>query len=212
MTAQQIKSLAALEDFGRERLSPSFYMREFLYSEVSNWDCKSNIPDDRALALKVGRELCQTLLEPLNATFGRIAIRSAFRSAALNGYCNEMAKQQKAGYSCAENRKNFAGHIWDHRDEEGLCGATACIVVPWFAERYENGADWRALAYWMHDHLPYSTLEFFPRLCAVNVSWHERPKKTIHSHIKPKGHLLRNAHSEHGFGSWYPDFPSLKLR
>ena len=32
-------------------------------------------------------------------------------------------------------------------------GATACVVVPRFADRYAAGADWRSLAYWIHDHL-----------------------------------------------------------
>ena len=211
MTAHRLESVSALEEFGRERLSPSFFMRDFLYSEISNWDGKPNIPDDPGLAIEVGRMLCETLLEPLNATFGRIAVRSAYRSATLNGYCNEMAKQKKAGYSCAENEKNYAGHIWDHRDSEGLRGATACIVVPWFADRYAQGADWRSLAYWIHDHLPYSEIELFPKLCAFNISWHEKPKKNIYSYIDPRGYLLRDAHTEAGFTTWYLDFPGLKL-
>ena len=212
MTARRWDSVSALEEFGRERLSPSFFMRDFLYSEVSNLDGKPNIPDDPDLAIEVGQELCRTLLEPLNATFGRIAIRSAYRSAALNGYCNEMAKQGKAGYSCAENEKNFARHIWDHRDSEGLRGAVACIVIPWFADRYAQGADWRSLAYWIHDHLPYSELEFYPKLCAFNIGWHDRPKKNITSSIAPKGYLLRDSRVESGFGTLYVDFPTLKLQ
>lgn len=210
MTARRLESVSALEEFGRERLSPSFFMREFLYSEISNRDGEPNIPDDPGLAIEVGRILCETLLEPLNATFGRIAIRSAYRSATLNGYCNEMAKQKNAGYSCAENEKNFAGHIWDHHDSEGLRGATACIVIPWFADRYAQGTDWRSLAYWIHDHLPYSELEFFSKLCAFNISWHDKPKKNIYSYIAPKGYLLRDAHTEDGLGTWYADFPAPK--
>lgn len=212
MTARRLESVSALEEFGRKRLSPSFFMREFLYSEVSNRDGKPNIPDDPDLAIEVGRMLCETLLEPLNATFGRIAVRSAFRSADLNGYCNEMAKQGKAGYSCAANEKNFARHIWDHRDSEGLRGAVASIVIPWFADRYALGADWRSLAYWIHDHLPYSELEFYPKLCAFNIGWHDRPKKTISSYIDPKGNLLPDARAEGSFGKWYADFPALKLQ
>ncbi len=39
-------------------------------------------------------------------------------------------------------------------------GATACIVIPWFADRYVDGDYWRPLAWWIHDHLPYSDLQF----------------------------------------------------
>ena len=42
----------------------------------------------------------------------------------------------------------------------------ATIVMPWFADRYHVGADWRAIAWWIHDHLPYSELQFFPKLSA----------------------------------------------
>ncbi|WP_020168643.1 MULTISPECIES: hypothetical protein [Methylotenera] len=74
------QSVDALEKLGMVRLSNSFYMRDFLYSETANFHAKSNIPDNPDLAIEVGRKLCEKLLEPLNATFGRIAIRSAFRS------------------------------------------------------------------------------------------------------------------------------------
>lgn len=198
------ESVETLEKLGMIRLSQSFYMREFLYSETANYHGLQNIPDDPVLAIEVGRKLCQELLEPLNATFGRVAIRSSFRSCAVNQYCNEH------GYGCAKNESNYAGHIWDRLDAEGLKGATACIALPWFSDRYEKGADWRALAYWIHDHLPYSELQFFPAICAFNISWHEKPKKSIQSYIEPRGYLLRNAQSPSGFSDLYANFPPLR--
>ena len=88
-----------LESFGRVRLSKSFFMRDFLHSEVSQVERIPNIPRNPDLAIKVGRQLCQTLLEPLQDTFGRVAIRSAFRSGAVNH-----TGSQK-GYGCASNDK-----------------------------------------------------------------------------------------------------------
>jgi hypothetical protein len=199
------QSVKKLEELGRERLSRSFYMREFLYSEIANLHGLSNIPDDPELAIEVGRKLCQELLEPLNATFGRVAIRSSYRSCAVNQFGNEN------GYGCARNEANYAGHIWDRLDNENLKGATACIVLPWFTERYEQGADWRALAYWIHDHLPYSELQFFPKLCAFNISWHEKPKKIIHSYIEPAGYLLRGSDAPSGRAEMYADFPERPI-
>jgi hypothetical protein len=115
-------------------------MREFLYSETANFHGLHNIPDNPDLALEVGQKLCVELLEPLNATFGRVAIRSSYRSCEVNIYCNEH------GYICAKNEANFAGHIWDRLDADGLKGATACIALPWFTNRYEKSTDWRSLA------------------------------------------------------------------
>ena len=161
------KSIAALEDLGRVRLSKSFFFRDFLYSEIANYSGMPNIPEDVDLAVEAGSRLCQELLEPLQENFGRIAIRSAYRSPVVNDFGN------RNKLNCASNENNYAAHIWDRRDVNGFMGATACIVVPWFADRYEAGADWRQLAWWIHDHLPYSELYFFPRLAAFNITWHE---------------------------------------
>lgn len=206
------ESLAALEELGRVRLSSSFFMRDFLYSEISNLHGMPNIPDDPDLAIEVGKHLCEELLEPLNATFGRIAIRSAYRSSELNSYGNKMTKEGKGRYNCAQNEKNYAYHIWDRRDSEGGKGAAACIVIPWFAGRYANGTDWRSLAYWIHDHLPYSEMEFFSKLCAFNLSWHERPKKQVSSYIAPKKPLALDSGAKDTRLSSYADFPKLRSR
>lgn len=205
------QSVTVLDDLGRIRLSQSFFMREFLYSEVANFHGIPNIPDDPELAIMVGKRLCRDILEPLQATFGKIWIRSAFRSCDVNRFCNEQQRARKKGYGCASNEANFAGHIWDRRDAEGFAGATACIVIPWFADRHEQGTDWRALAWWIHDHLPYSTMYFFPRMAAFNISWHERPRRRIDSYIAPKGCLTKPGMPNHegDHCDWYPGFPEL---
>lgn len=199
-----IESYAALEKFGRIRLSKHFFMRDFLYSEISHFFGIRNIPDDPQRAVEVGTRLCTELLEPLNATFGRIAVRSAYRSAAVNDYGNKNA------LNCGCNEANYAGHIWDKVDADGCIGGTACVVIPWFMDRYAAGADWRSLAYWIHDHLPYSELEFFDGkgMCSFNITWHERPKKIITSYMTPRT-LLKDGHRTKSFSEWYKDFPSL---
>ena len=207
---KKLETLVSLEDLGRVRLSASYFMRDFLYSEIANLHGIPNIPDDPDLAIEVGKHLCEELLEPLNRTFGRIAIRSAYRSCEVNGFGNRMTKEKKGRYNCAENEKNFGRHIWDRVDGDGGKGATACIVIPWFADRYAAGADWRSLAYWIHDHLSYSEMEFFGKLCAFNLSWHERPKKRISSYIAPKGQLELNAVADESHATWYEDFPKLR--
>jgi len=196
------KSVAALEDLGRARLSKSFFMRDFLYSEIANLYGKSNIPDEPDLAVANGKRLCEELLEPLNATFGRIAVRSAYRSPTVNALGNEK------GHNCGSNESNFAGHIWDIPDKRGQ-GAMACVVVPWFADRYEAGADWRAMAYWIHNHLPYSELQFFPKLCAFNIAWHEQPRRAVYSFIKPAIELPHGSPPSEAYAEWFTGFPDL---
>ena len=81
-------SVRSLEQLGRVRLSSSFFMRDFLHSEIADMNGIPNIPDDPTLAIAVGRRLCEELLEPLQATFGRVAIRSAYRAPAVNTFGN----------------------------------------------------------------------------------------------------------------------------
>ena len=160
-------SMRGLEELGRVRLSRFFFMRDFLYSEIGNVHGIPNIPSDPDLAIAVGEKLCVELLDPIVETFGPIHLRSSFRSVEVNGY--GAANKE----NCASNESNHAGHIWDRRDANGHMGATACIVVPWFADRYEEGRDLSDLAWWVHDHLPYASMEFYPKLAAFNLTWHE---------------------------------------
>jgi len=180
------RSYTALEELGRTRLSKYFFMRNFLHSEIGNFHGRPNIPDDPDLAIAAGRRLAIELLDPLVETFGPIEIRSGFRSAALNHFGATEVKPQK----CSANHKNYAGHIWDRRDAAGRMGACVSVVVPWFADRYEQGRDWRDLAWWVHDHLDYHAMYVFPRLAAFNLTWREEPDRRIDSYVAPRGTLL----------------------
>ena len=203
----KIGTIHALEKFGRVRLSRHFFMRDFLYSEISNFHSIPNIPDDRDLAIAVGEKLCQELLDPLFETFGNISIRSAYRSSGVNRYGNDNQ------LNCAANASNYAGHIWDKLDANGERGATACIVIPWFADQYETGRDWCDLAWWIHEHLPHSGMYFHPIRAAFNLSWRDVPKPTISSYIKPLGKLLAVGDEPEETleqrKSRYTDFPPL---
>ncbi|MDO9213837.1 MAG: hypothetical protein Q8Q54_15195 [Methylococcales bacterium] len=179
-------SVKTLENFGRERLSKSFFMRDFLYSEISQMEGIPNIPDDPELAIMAGKALCQNVLEPIQEQLGRISIRSAYRSCAVNA----KGAENKNQYNCSRNESNYAGHIWDRKDENGYMGATACIIVNSFIPYYERTNNWTALAWWIHDNIPnYSSMEFYSTFAAFNISWHENPKKIISSYVEPRGCL-----------------------
>jgi hypothetical protein len=201
-----VSSFAQLEKLGRIRLSRYFFLRDFLYSEIGNFHAIPNLPDDPDLAVAAGTRLATELLDPLVETFGPIAVRSAYRSPAVNGFGNAQ------GLNCAANGASFAGHIWDRRDGAGRMGACACIVIPWFAD--QEGRDWRDLAWWLHDHLPYSAIYFFPIRAAFNLTWREEPQRKISSYIAPKGNLLAEgaAPAEDGLArqARYADFPPFR--
>ena len=201
------RSMWSLETFGRQRLSKHFYMRDFMYSEISGYHGIPNVPDDPDLVLKNGRAFCAALMDPLEETFGRIAVRSGYRSAHLNRYGNENR------LNCARNDHPLECHIWDRGDgAEAIAGAS--IVIPWFADQYDQGRDWRDLAWWIHDHLPYSAMWFFPKLCAFNLDWRPTPRRMIGSYITPKGLLLKTgAEPSEAIAqrqARYRDFPTFR--
>ena len=177
------QTVKALEDLGRVQLSKSFFMREFLYSEISQIEGIPNIPSDPDLAIAAGKNLCERVLEPIQDALGRISIRSAYRSCAVNA----KGAENKNQYNCASNESNYAEHIWDVKDSDGYMGATVCIIVTSFIPYYERTQDWTALAWWIHDHIDaYAEMTFFPKYAAFNISWRENPNvsKVIYSYVK----------------------------
>ena len=221
--------LEALDEFGRQRLSKHYFMRDFLYSEVAEVHGIANVPENPELAIQAGKALCRNLLEPLRHVFGHITIRSAFRSANVNGFCN------CHNMNCSSNKASYANHIWDHKDGDGFMGATACIVIPGFVDwmNEKAGRDWRILAWFMHDHLPYSEMVFFVQNAAVNLTWrgdpHDQtqegdvrrfdgscgsivwrsePRRRISSFQKPKGLMMKNGEPSDGHrrSEHYVDF------
>ena len=198
-------SMRGLEELGRVRLSRSFYLRDFLYSEIANFYGLPNIPENPDLAISTGRRLCEELLEPLQATFGRLGVRSGYRAPDVTAYGNSRGQG-------ARIEANAAYHIWDLPDAQGRTGAAACIVIPWFADRYEKGWDWRSLAWWIHDHLGYAHLQFFPKLCAFNIQWHETKTRRIDSFIEPRGCLTKPGMTNHTgcHGALYERLPKLQ--
>jgi hypothetical protein len=173
-----------LEELGRVQLSEHFFMREFLYSEISQIEKIPNIPDDPELAIAAGKHLCEKVLEPIQAALGRISIRSGFRSCMINA----KGAENKNQYNCAENEKNYARHIWDRKDKDDYMGATACIVVTSFISYYKRTKDWTALAWWIHDHIKdYAEMEFFAGdYAAFNITWSDNPDtlQNIYSYVE----------------------------
>ena len=66
------------------------------------------------------------------------------------------------------------------------------------------------MAWWIHDHFPYSQMQFFPKLGAFNIGWQERQKREIYSFIPPRGYLTRPGMPNHtaSHADQYPGFPA----
>ena len=179
--SSQKMSVKTLEKLGRTKLSDSFFFRDFLHSEISQVEKIPNIPHFPNIAIQNGRRLCENILEPLQDKFGRVSIRSGYRSPEVNLKGSENKNQ----YNCSSNEANFSRHIWDYPDSQGAFGAMTCIVLNSYIPHFEKTHDWRSLAWWILDNIKdTSELVFFPNLCAFNVGWHETRQIKIYSHIR----------------------------
>lgn len=137
-------------------------------------------------------------------------IRSSYRSCEVNGFANEQQSAGKTGYTCASNEANYASHIWDRRDADGCMGATACIIVPSVWDRFGHDPQgWQRLAWWVHDHLPYASQEFFPRFWAFNLQWHEKPQRMITAYIPGSPRTLTKPGMDNHSGGHKEEWGSL---
>ena len=177
------QSVAGLTELGRVRLSEHFFMREMLYSEVASFHGLANIPEDPELAIETGKQLCRLILEPLCKAFGRIVIRSAYRSPAVNDFCHRRSKQDDVliPWYLDEYRKHgdFRPLAWWIRD---------------------HIAD-------------YAELIFFPWQCTFNVRWYEGPsQRSIYKDKGSEDVLLTRlgmASFETDYSDRYRGFPTL---
>ena len=155
-----------LDRVGRIRLSRSFYLRDFLHSEIAAAYGFINKPDNLDLAVEAGTRLCTDLLEPLQEKFGPIRIRSGYRSAELNafGYENNL--------NCASNEKNYAAHIWDRLDSDGRKGASACVVIPSLQDAGTTPSiAKKRIQAWVKDYPSCDHVRFFKQPATFNIGW-----------------------------------------
>ena len=78
-------SAKALDEISRVRLSPNFLFRDFLYSAWSSASGHSNQPNDCDAVIRAGRALCERVLEPVLAKFGRFAITYGYQGPGIAG-------------------------------------------------------------------------------------------------------------------------------
>lgn len=173
------QNYSGLDRLGRIALSESFHMREFLYSEIAVEYQLRNVPEKARIeiAIEAGSKLCSLLLEPIQTRFGRIHVRSGYRSLQVNA-------AGVAKHNCAADNRGF--HTWDYPSENNGVGATACISIPSFSSAVLAGTcAYESIAWWIYDNLPeWSHLEFFAtpeysdEVC-FNIGWLSIPLKTM---------------------------------
>lgn len=95
------------EALARIRLSKNFILRDFLFSIEAASQGLSNYPEHPELVIAAGKALCEKILEPTLAHFGRFAITF--------GYQCRQAIEVHIPKSERSNRHSSNPHMWDRK-------------------------------------------------------------------------------------------------
>ena len=95
------------ETLARTRLSKNFILRDLLFSSEAAALGFNNFPEHPQLVIAAGRALCETVLEPVLAHFGRFAITF--------GYQSREASEAGSLKSSSSNPRSSNPHQWDRQ-------------------------------------------------------------------------------------------------
>ena len=160
-------TLKEYEALARVRLSQNFILRDFLLSTDAAAHGLSNFPDDPDMVVRAGKELCEKVLEPVLAKWGRFAITFGYQSREALEFKWPQEKRQTKG-------RNSNPHHWD-RGSFGDGIYARLDILPYCVEdglvdRYEFGQ-------WMMHNLDIDLLQQFSRGSVYCVSISPKPRR-----------------------------------
>ena len=119
-------SASALDELSRVRLSSNFLLRDFLYSAWSSVSGHSNLPDDCDAVSRAGRALCERVLEPVLAKFGRFAITYGYQGPSVA----RLSSADRSRYSNSDG----VLHQWDRVTRFGDAVYARVDILPFCVE------------------------------------------------------------------------------
>lgn len=156
------------DSFTRTRLSTNFILRDFLYSSDSDFRGIRNVPDDFEMTIRAGKALCEKILEPTLAKWGRFFITFAYQSRV--GIQADWSLKKKN-----ENFRSSSPHQWDRFTFGSNIYARVDIlpicVEDGLVSKYDYGR-------WMMHELDVDLLMMFKRSNAFCITYSEfRPRR-----------------------------------
>jgi hypothetical protein len=106
-TSERGLAAAKFDSLSRVRLSKNFILRDFLFCAESCAKGLSNFPQNPTLVIAAGQALCERVLEPVLAHFGRFAI--------TYGYHSQESTDIPLTRTGTTTRPNSSPHHWDRQ-------------------------------------------------------------------------------------------------
>ena len=190
--------MAALDALVKVRLSNNFILRDFLYSTECAALGLSNYPENPETVIRAGRELCERLLEPILAYFGRFAITFGYQ-------CRQGVEAKWSEKMRQEKRRSSSPHQWDR----GTFGNEVYARVDILPFCVEDGlVSKMEFGHWLMHHLDVDLLMMWKKanICCISIS--PKPRRVWFEWGDP---ALGQPRREYFFGShyWQNIYPNL---
>lgn len=191
-------SSSSLDALSRVRLSQNFILRDFLFCASAAANGLSNCPENTAAVVQAGRVLCEKLLEPIVAHFGRFAITYGYQSRAsmdadLRRRTREVLPRSSSPHHW--DRGTFGNEVYARVDILPFCVEDGHVSKHEFGHWVMHNLDCDLCMTWTRSNVFCMTVSPLPRRCWVQWG---RPEKG-----EPKQEVFMGA------TYWQTVFPAL---
>lgn len=155
------------EALARVRLSQNFILRDFLLSTDAAAHGFSNFPENPSMVVRAGRALCEKVLEPVLARWGRFAITFAYQSREALEFKWPQEKRDRKG-------RNSNPHHWD-RGSFGDEVYARIDILPFCVE--DGLVDRYVFSRWCMMNLDIDLLQQFSHSSACCISISPKPRR-----------------------------------
>lgn len=160
------KFCAEYEELGRTRLSRNFILRDLLFSTDSAALGLTNFPERPDLVVHAGAALCEKILEPVLAEFGRFAITFGYQSREGIDYWLSQEETRKATSN---------PHQWDRGTPFGDGVFARIDILPFCVEDGEVSRE--AFGHWLMHRLDIDLLMQWTRSNVYCITISPQPRR-----------------------------------
>lgn len=164
------RQAAKYDKLSRTRLSPNFILRDFLFCAASAARGMSNFPERPDEVIHAGKQLCQQLLEPILAQFGRFAITYGYQSRQSMDY-DLVAAGKFTGprSSCPHHwdRQTFGHEVYARVDILPFCVEDGQVAKYEFGHWLMHNLDVDLCMCWTRSNVFCLTVSPLPRRCWI---------------------------------------------
>ena len=167
---QHGKTTAKYDQLTRTRLSKNFILRDFMFCAASAAQGLSNYPENPDAVIKAGRALCEQILEPILAHFGRFAITYGYQSRASMD--RDLAKTSKLTHPNSSSphhwdRETFGTQVYARVDILPFCVEDGDMTKEAFGKWLMHNLDIDLCMTWTRSNVFCLTIGPMPRRCWV---------------------------------------------